>query len=120
MVCMCFKRTFSQLTIVNRFEVSELVSRHSQVTNLLSQSYNLVRSKKTADHHTRSAVHRLSSNSLHRHNILMNQMRVPILQADEMILDRIRFRAFEHEELSALHTVARDLAAHCFSDKFCQ
>ena len=47
-------------------------------------------------------------------------MRVPILQPDEMILDRVRFGAFEHEELSALYTVARDLAADCLSDEFCQ
>ncbi len=119
MVCLCFKRTFSQLTIANRFEDSELVSGYSQVTNLLSQSYNLVKSKKTADQHTRSAVHRLSSNSLHRHNIFVDQMRVPILQTDEMILDRICLGAFEHEELSALHAVARDLAADCLSDEFC-
>ncbi len=57
---------------------------------------------------------------LHRHNILMDQMRVPILQTDEVVLDRICFGAFEHEEFAAFHTVASDLAADRFSDEFCQ
>ena len=57
---------------------------------------------------------------IQRHNILMDQMRVPILQTDEMILDRVRFGAFEHEILAALHAVARDLAADCLSDQLCQ
>lgn len=65
------------------------------------------------------SLHRLRSIVLfHCHNMLVDQMRVSILQADEVILDRIRLGAFEDEETSLLDTFAGDLAAHGFSDEF--
>ena len=55
-----------------------------------------------------------------RHNIFMDQMRVLILQTNEMIVDRVRFGAIGGEESSALHAAAGDLTADRFGDQLCQ
>src|SRR6266542_3416318 len=46
---------------------------------------------------------------IQRHDILMDQMRIHILQTNKMIIDCIRFSAIGGQESSALHTAARDL-----------
>jgi hypothetical protein len=44
--------------------------------------------------------------------MLMDQMRIAILQADKMVLDRVRLGTFEDEEAALLHALAGDFAAH--------
>ena len=56
--------------------------------------------------------------SFHLHNCFVDEVRVPILQADEVALNRIGFGAIRCEEPSAFHALPRDLAAHGFGDQF--
>ena len=63
-------------------------------------------------------LQQMSSSLLQLHDCLMDNVRVPVLQTNEVALDRIRFGAIRREESSAFYALPRDLAAYRFGDQF--